>query len=68
MRSDGLSGPIQFDENGYRTDFTLQILDISDDGFRQIGTWDPANRVSRTISEEDSLAQYSAALRNKTFK
>ncbi|XP_044732046.1 glutamate receptor ionotropic, kainate 2-like [Chrysoperla carnea] len=68
VRSDGLSGPIQFDENGYRTDFTLQIMDISDDGFRQIGTWDPTNGVSRTISEEDSLAQYSAALRNKTFK
>ncbi|XP_044740754.1 glutamate receptor ionotropic, kainate 2-like [Chrysoperla carnea] len=68
VKSDGLSGPIQFDENGYRTDFTLQILDISDDGFRPIGTWDPANGVRRTISEEDSLAQYSAALRNKTFK
>ncbi|XP_022115207.2 glutamate receptor ionotropic, kainate 2 [Pieris rapae] len=36
---DGLSGVIKFDEDGLRSDFEVDILEVTSHGFEKIGTW-----------------------------
>lgn len=36
---DGITGPIQFDENGERKGVELQILNLRNNTFKKIGTW-----------------------------
>ncbi|KAJ8681242.1 hypothetical protein QAD02_017029, partial [Eretmocerus hayati] len=37
----GLTGPVMLDSDGSRRRFKLDILNLHDNGLKQIGTWDP---------------------------
>ncbi|KAG5684283.1 hypothetical protein PVAND_013519 [Polypedilum vanderplanki] len=68
LRTDnGITGRIIFNEEGKRTHFQLEITELSKDGFKKIGTWDPENQVSYTRSLDEAEAQVIEALQNKTF-
>ena len=41
----GLSGEIHFDQHGNRENFQLEILELSSEGLRQIGTWNSTKKV-----------------------
>ncbi|XP_058444434.1 glutamate receptor ionotropic, kainate 2 [Malaya genurostris] len=64
----GITGPIIFDDNGRRTYFQLDIIELSQhEGFKKIATWDPRNGVNYTRSQEDVHLQIVESLQNKTF-
>ncbi|XP_058825661.1 glutamate receptor ionotropic, kainate 2-like [Topomyia yanbarensis] len=64
----GITGPIIFDDNGRRTYFQLEIIELSQhEGFKKIATWDPRNGVNYTRSQEDVHLQIVEFLQNKTF-
>lgn len=46
----GISGEILFNEEGKRTHFHLEITELSKEGFKKIGTWDPVHGVIQTYS------------------
>nr|QRN45439.1 ionotropic glutamate receptor kainate 2-like isoform X3 [Carausius morosus] len=64
----GLSGLVQFDHEGYRSSFKLDVLKVTSGGLRQIGDWHPNEglNISTTI-EEEPLATDENTLRNKTL-
>lgn len=39
MTLNGLTGPIRFDYEGLRTDFQLEVIELSVSGMQQIGQW-----------------------------
>ena len=47
----GLTGRIEFDTEGQRSHFTLDLLELSDNGLTERGTWSPAGP---NISRRDS--------------
>ncbi|XP_053682747.1 glutamate receptor ionotropic, kainate 2-like [Sabethes cyaneus] len=64
----GITGPIIFDDDGRRTYFQLDIIELNQhEGFKKIATWDPRNGVNYTRSQEDVHQQIVESLQNKTF-
>ncbi|XP_045498949.1 glutamate receptor ionotropic, kainate 2-like [Colias croceus] len=39
MEQDGLTGVIKFDEDGFRSEFEVDVLEVMAHGFEKIGTW-----------------------------
>ncbi|XP_078382291.1 glutamate receptor 2-like [Oculina patagonica] len=42
---DGLTGPIQFNENGKRKEIELEILNLRNNSFKKIGIWSSSKRA-----------------------
>lgn len=63
----GISGEILFSEDGRRTHFHLEITELSKEGFKKIGTWDPVHGVNYTRSLGEAYDQIVESLQNKTF-
>lgn len=63
----GISGEILFSEEGKRTHFHLEITELSKEGFKKIGTWDPVHGVNYTRSLGEAYDQIVESLQNKTF-
>lgn len=63
----GLTGEIKFDNQGYRTVFTVEIVGLTPAGIEKIGTWDSSEGLSITLADEKAGAIESGSLRNKTF-
>jgi ionotropic kainate glutamate receptor 4 len=65
----GLTGMVQFDNEGLRTNIALDIMELSRSGLQHIGTWNSTDgeglkitRLVPTVSRQDS-----ESLQNKTF-
>ena len=39
VEMDGLTGKVKFDQEGLRTDFTLEIIDLKKAGLTKVGFW-----------------------------
>lgn len=63
----GVSGEIVFSEDGKRTHFSLEITELSKEGFKKIGTWDPVHGVNYTRSLGEAYDQIVESLQNKEF-
>ncbi|XP_078384274.1 glutamate receptor ionotropic, kainate 3-like isoform X2 [Oculina patagonica] len=48
----GLTGPVQFDESGKRTEIALDVLNLRNNSFQRIGTW---NSTKHAVLFEDPL-------------
>lgn len=62
----GLSGDIQFDQKGHRSNFQVEIIELATDGIRKIGTWNTSDGLYLARAHpavDDSVL----SLRNKTF-
>ncbi|KAJ8315099.1 hypothetical protein KUTeg_007249 [Tegillarca granosa] len=46
---EGLTGRVHYD-NGKRTEFSLDVVELSGTGLLKVGTWDPRNKVNITTS------------------
>ncbi|KAL1451875.1 hypothetical protein WDU94_006210 [Cyamophila willieti] len=57
-----LSGPIRFDNQGFRTNFQLELTILTDDAIVATGKWSPRERVKYYDEESGN------SLRNMTFK
>ncbi|XP_058983025.1 glutamate receptor ionotropic, kainate 2 isoform X2 [Musca domestica] len=68
LNIEGLSGEIKFDYEGLRSDFTLELIELSVSGVQKIGTWKPEEGVTidrppPTVSGEPDMR----SLVNKSF-
>lgn len=63
----GITGRIVFNDEGKRSHFQLEITELSKDGFKKIGTWDPEHHVNYTRTLGEAYDQVIEALQNKTF-
>lgn len=62
----GLSGTIRFDQKGHRSQFHLEIIELTFDGIHTIGTWSTSDGLDLARSHVD-IVQSALSLRNKTF-
>lgn len=63
---DGMTKTVQFDENGKRSPFDIQIFSLTSQGSIQIGTWDADFHV-RSQQIPGVTTSGSDVLRNRTF-
>ncbi|XP_013173426.1 PREDICTED: glutamate receptor ionotropic, kainate 2 isoform X1 [Papilio xuthus] len=63
----GLTGVIKFDHQGFRSDFTLDIIELTRDGLQKAGTWNSSEGVNYTRSYGDNQKQIVEILQNKTL-
>ncbi|XP_053398088.1 glutamate receptor ionotropic, kainate 2-like [Mercenaria mercenaria] len=67
MDMDGLSGDIRFN-NGKRTDFKLDIIELSQSGLRNVGNWQPRSGINITTSYKDRRKETLNKLSNMTLR
>lgn len=67
----GLTGIVHFDNEGFRRDFVLDILELSLGGLLKIGTWFPNNGLTLNRPQKLEIGLVSEDgninLANKTF-
>lgn len=63
----GLTNLIKFDNQGFRSDFLLDIIELSASGLRKIGDWNSTQGVNFTRSYVEQHAEIVENLKNKTL-
>lgn len=63
----GLTGLIRFDHEGFRTDFSLDIVELTEKGLQNKGTWNSTDGVKLMIPTEHQNISELQDLRNMTF-
>lgn len=66
---DGMTGPIKFNSEGFRTDVELQITELTVHGLRYVGYWNTTKGI--TIEKTYSYVPEQLEIkdmRNMTFK
>lgn len=63
----GLTDVIKFDHKGYRSDFILDVIELSPQGLRKFGTWNSTQGVNFTRSFGDHQKEIVENLKNKTL-
>lgn len=63
----GLTGVIKFDHQGFRSDFTLDIIELTRDGLQKAGIWNSTEGVNYTRSYGENQKQIVEILQNKTL-
>ena len=64
----GLSGFVQFDSQGIRTNFNLDIMELQSTGLEPIGTWNQL--TSLNLTRVNSMVEFynpANIMSNKTF-
>lgn len=63
-----MTGLIKFDHEGFRTDFKLDIIELTTEGIMKKGTWNTTEGVNFTQSfDTESEENAKKDLRNVTF-
>ncbi|KAI1307964.1 Glutamate receptor ionotropic, kainate 2 [Halotydeus destructor] len=64
----GTTGEVRFDENGFRTQFKLQLNELTREGLKTVGDWTPGVGVKFMSNYTKAMAEgYRQTLRNKTL-
>lgn len=63
----GLTNLIKFDNQGFRTDFLLDVIELSASGLRKVGDWNSTQGVNFTRTYIDQHAEIVENLKNKTL-
>lgn len=63
---DGLTGLIKFDTAGFRSDFHLDVIRITEEGTKKIGTWNSTSPVQWMV-ERRTQSPEELSLLNRTF-
>ncbi|KAJ7406156.1 Glutamate receptor 1 [Willisornis vidua] len=63
---EGLSGNVQFNEKGRRTNYTLHVIEMKHDGIRKIGYWNEDEKLVPTAIDTQS-GNESTSLQNRTY-
>ncbi|XP_025922437.1 glutamate receptor 1 isoform X2 [Apteryx rowi] len=66
VRFEGLSGNVQFNEKGRRTNYTLQVIEMKHDGIRKIGYWNEDEKLVPAAMDTQS-GNESTSLQNRTY-
>uniref|UniRef100_A0A3Q3KMN4 Glutamate receptor n=1 Tax=Mastacembelus armatus TaxID=205130 RepID=A0A3Q3KMN4_9TELE len=66
VRLQGLTGHVQFDERGHRTNYTLTVMELSHTGPRKIGYWNEKKGYVNTAVYRPVLEEFYG-LQNRTY-
>ncbi|KAM9310945.1 glutamate receptor 1 isoform 3-T3 [Gastrophryne carolinensis] len=66
VRLEGLSGNVQFNEKGRRTNYTLHVLELKHKGIRQIATWNEDDKLI-PLATDAQAANETLGLQNRTY-
>ncbi|KAM6122783.1 glutamate receptor 1 isoform X4 [Egretta garzetta] len=66
VRFEGLSGNVQFNEKGRRTNYTLHVIEMKHDGIRKIGYWNEDEKLVPAAIDTQS-GNESTSLQNRTY-
>uniref|UniRef100_A0A3B5AY34 Glutamate receptor n=1 Tax=Stegastes partitus TaxID=144197 RepID=A0A3B5AY34_9TELE len=66
VRLDGVTGRVQFDERGHRTNYTLSVMELSHTGPRKIGYWNEKRGYVNTAVYKPVLEEFHG-LQNRTY-
>ncbi|KAM6251527.1 glutamate receptor 1 isoform 4-T4 [Porphyrio hochstetteri] len=66
VRFEGLSGNVQFNEKGRRTNYTLHVIEMKHDGIRKIGYWNEDEKLVPAAVDTQS-GNESTSLQNRTY-
>lgn len=58
---------IKFDEEGYRTDFSVELIQLFDDGLQVIGSWNTSSRLQMLPQPPEAVLLDDSQLVNRTF-
>ncbi|XP_022247281.1 glutamate receptor ionotropic, kainate 1-like [Limulus polyphemus] len=64
----GLTGFVEFDQNGTRTNFSLDILELKEEGLRKVGTWNTQFGIQFSTKYEKLVGDVLRQLRNRTLE
>ncbi|XP_076374002.1 glutamate receptor ionotropic, kainate 1-like isoform X3 [Tachypleus tridentatus] len=64
----GLTGLVEFDQNGMRTSISLDILELKEEGLKKVGSWNQQTGVKFTTPYKEVLDDVMRQLRNRTLK
>lgn len=73
VKYDGLTGKVEFDNAGVRSNITVDILELTESGLQVVGTWifheNPTNRlkISRQPDSPLRVLGDDNSLKNKTL-
>ncbi|XP_015783422.1 glutamate receptor ionotropic, kainate 2 [Tetranychus urticae] len=64
----GLTGDIKFDRNGLRTDVRLKLIELTNEGLKEVGEWTSEKRVQFIGNYSKTMEEIlKATLKNKTL-
>ncbi|XP_006021199.1 glutamate receptor 1 isoform X3 [Alligator sinensis] len=63
---EGLTGNVQFNEKGRRTNYTLHVMEMKHDGIRKIGYWNEDEKFVPAATDAQG-GNESMSLQNKTY-
>lgn len=63
----GLTGNIRFDNEGFRSDFAMDIVELSANGLEKVGTWNSTEGVNISRPTPPKLDKEGESLHNKSF-
>ncbi|KAM6356914.1 glutamate receptor 1 isoform 3-T3 [Mergus octosetaceus] len=66
VRFEGLSGNVQFNEKGRRTNYTLHVIEMKHDGIRKIGYWNEDEKLVPAAIDTQT-GNESTSLQNRTY-
>ncbi|KAI3374021.1 hypothetical protein L3Q82_022581 [Scortum barcoo] len=66
VRLEGLTGWVQFDERGHRTNYTLTVMELSHAGPRKIGYWNERRGYVNTAVYKPVVEEFHG-LQNRTY-
>uniref|UniRef100_A0A8D3AFE1 Glutamate receptor n=1 Tax=Scophthalmus maximus TaxID=52904 RepID=A0A8D3AFE1_SCOMX len=66
VRLEGLTGHVQFDERGHRTNYTLSVMELSHTGPRKIGYWNERRGYVNTAIYRPVVEEFYG-LQNRTY-
>ena len=65
---EGLTGLVKFDNWGYRSEFTVEILSLGDTGLKRIGFWNSTRGIKWTPESFINEQDVELSLHNQTFR
>ncbi|XP_024216292.1 glutamate receptor ionotropic, kainate 2 isoform X2 [Halyomorpha halys] len=63
----GLTGVIKFDNQGFRSNFELDIIELTKNGLQKIGSWNSTEGINFTRTYHEMIHQIVENLTNKTM-
>lgn len=59
---------MEYEQNGKRKYFSLEIIEASGDRFRKLGSWDPVHGVRHSRNISQIKEESSLSIANKTLR
>ncbi|CAK6446259.1 unnamed protein product [Pipistrellus nathusii] len=66
VRFEGLTGNVQFNEKGRRTNYTLHVIEMKHDGIRKIGYWNEDDKFVPAATDAQARGDNSS-VQNRTY-